>query len=175
MEVYDPETDGWAAGEDMPTPRSTLTVSAFGGKIYAVGGGVRRDEQDVAVTLMEVYDTATNRWSTAADMPTPRFVPSSGVINGRIYVTGGATSHGSTSSQEERMRSRMPLSVVEVYDPASGRWTRENDLAHPRGWLSTSAVDGKLYVIGGRSLAPDGGIVEVDGAIPGIEVYTPTQ
>jgi hypothetical protein len=34
-------------------------------------------------------------------------------------------------------------------------------------------VDGQLYVIGGRSLAPDGGIVEVSGAIPGVEVYAP--
>ncbi len=175
VEVYDPETDAWATGKDIPTPRSTMTATAFGGKIYAIGGGVRRGEQDVAVSLMEMYDTATDRWAAAPDMPTPRFVPSSGVVNGRIYVAGGATSQGPASSQEERMRNRRPLSAVEVYDPATGRWTTGADLAEPRGWLSASTVNGKLYVIGGRSLAPDGGIVEVHGAIPGLEVYTPAQ
>ena len=53
------------------------------------------------------------------------------------------------------------LSVVEVYDPASGRWTRGADLATARGWFSTSVVNGKVYVVGGRSLAPDGGTLGV--------------
>jgi len=123
-----------------------------------------------------VYDAATNRWATASDMPTPRSVPSSSVFDGRIYVMGGIALHGQDSrSQEERMRNRTPLTVVEVYDPTNDRWTTDADPTTPRGRFSTSVVDGKLYVIGGRSLAPDGGIVEVDGAIPGLEVYTPTQ
>jgi N-acetylneuraminic acid mutarotase len=175
VEIYDPETDTWATGADMPTPRSGMTVSAIGGKIYAFGGSVRRGDVDVALSRVEVYDTTTNGWVSAADLPTPRFFPSSGVIDGRIYVAGGATSHGSASTQVERMRIRTPLSVVEVHDPASGRWTTEADLANPRGWLSASVVNGKLYVIGGRSLAPDGGIVEMDGTIPGIEIYTPAN
>jgi hypothetical protein len=64
------------------------------------------------------------------------------------------------------------LSVVEVYDPASGRWTRGRDLATPRGWFSTSIVDGKVYVVGGRSLPPDGG---THFTYPGIEVYSPAH
>jgi hypothetical protein len=102
-------------------------------------------------------------------------VLSSAVVDGRIYATGGATSLGPASSQIERMRNRVPLSVVEVLDPASGRWTTDADLATHRAWHSTSIVNGKMYVIGGRSLAPDGGIVEVDGAIPGIEIYAPNH
>ena len=108
-------------------------------------------------------------------MPTPRGAQPSSVVDGRIYVMGGATSHGRASSQLERMRSRTPLSVMEVYDPAGGRWTTGADLATSRGWLSTSVVNGKFYVIGGRSVAPDGGILELNGTFPGIEVYTPTH
>jgi N-acetylneuraminic acid mutarotase len=173
VEVYDPETDTWATGADMPTPRPAMTASAVGGKIYTFGGVVRRGGVDVTLSRVEVYDTATNSWASATDLPTPRFFPASGVIDGRIYVVGGTASHGSASSQAELMRLRTPLSVVEVYDPGSGRWTTKAELASPSGWLSASVVDGKLYVVGGRSLAPDGGIVEVDGAIPGIDVYLP--
>ena len=175
VEVYDPETDTWATRADMPTPRSHMTVSAFGGRIYAIGGGIPRLGADEYLSLMEVYDTATNRWAPAVDMPTPRSVPSSSVIDGRIYVMGGAIGKAGASSLEERLRSVRILSVVEIYDPASGCWTRGADLATARGWFSTSVVNGKVYVAGGRSLAPDGGILGAKPTFPGIEVYTPTR
>jgi N-acetylneuraminic acid mutarotase len=173
VEAYDPKTDTWATRADMPTPRSHMTVSAVGGKIYAIGGGARivAGRSGEYRPLLEVYDTATNRWARAADLPTPRSVMSSSVVDGRIYVMGGAFHRGPTSSTEELLRSARTLSVVEVYDPASGRWTRGRDLATPRGWFSTSVVNGKVYVAGGRSLTPDGGKT----TMPGIEVYTPAQ
>jgi N-acetylneuraminic acid mutarotase len=175
VEIYDPETDTWATGAEMPTARAPMTVSVLGDKIYAVGGGARRKGQDVALSVVEVYDTVTNRWAPALAMPTPRFALASAVMDGRIYVTGGAASQGSASSQAERERSRVPLSVVEVYDPSTSRWAAVTDLATARGWHSTSVVDGKLYIIGGRGPAPEGGVLEVDGVIPAIEIYTPTR
>jgi N-acetylneuraminic acid mutarotase len=177
VEVYDPETDTWTARADMPTPRSHMTVSALGGKIYAIGGGARivAGRSGEWLPLLEVYDTATNRWARAADLPTPRSAHSSSVVDGRIYVMGGTFGRGSASSAEELMRTVRTLSVVEVYDPASGRWTRAADLATARGWFSTSVVNGKVYVVGGHSLAPDAGTLGVKITFPGIEVYTPTR
>jgi N-acetylneuraminic acid mutarotase len=158
VEIYDPETNAWVDGEDMPTARAPLAVSAVAGRIYAIGGGVRRDSRDEPSSVVEVYDPVTNRWAPGAPMPTPRFAPPSSVIDGRIFVTGGATSHGAASSQAGRMRIRFPLAVVEVYDPDADRWTTAADLSTPRGWHSTSVLGGKLYVIGGRSLShPKGG------------------
>jgi N-acetylneuraminic acid mutarotase len=177
VEVYDPKTDTWAARADMPTPRSHMTVSAVGGKIYAIGGGARivAGRSGEWLSVLEVYDTETNRWARAADLPTPRSVMSSGVVDGRIYVMGGAFSRGSASSAEELLRTMRTLSVVEVYDPASGRWTRGADLATARGWFSTSVVNGKVYVVGGQSLAPDAGTLGVKITFPGMEVYTPSR
>jgi N-acetylneuraminic acid mutarotase len=177
VEAYDPKTDTWATRADMPTPRSHMTVSALGGKIYAIGGGARivAGRSGEYRSLLEVYDTATNRWARAADPPTPRSVPSSSVVDGRIYVMGGASHRGPTSSTEELMRTLRTLSLVEVYDPASGRWTRGADLATARGWFSTSVVNGKVYVVGGHSLAPAAGTLGVKITFPGIEVYTPTR
>ena len=177
VEVYDPTTDTWATRADMPTPRSHMTVSAVGGKIYAIGGGARivAGRSGKWLPLLEVYDTATNRWARAADLPTPRSVMSSSVVDGRIYVMGGAFSRGSASSAEELLRTMRTLSVVEVYDPASGRWTRGADLATARAWFSTSVVNGKVYVVGGQSLAPDAGTLGAKPTFPGIEVYTPAR
>jgi len=175
VEIYDPATDSWAVGAAMPTPRNHMTACAVGRKIYVIGGGHQATGVDVALSQVGVYDTATNRWTSGADIPTPRGVPSSAVIDGRIFVTGGIAILAQGSSQTERMRNRIPVAVVEVYDPASDRWVTSADLATPRGWFSTSVLNGILYVVGGRSLAPDGGILEVDGTFPELEVYTPVR
>jgi N-acetylneuraminic acid mutarotase len=175
VEVYDPKTDTWATRADMPTPRSHMTVSAVGGKTYAIGGGARivAGRSGEFRPLLEAYDTATNRWARAPDLPTPRSALSSSVVDGRIYVMGGAFGRGSASSAEQLLRTMRTLSVVEVYDPASGRWTRGADLATARGWFTTSVVNGKVYVVGGLSVAPDAGAPGVKTTFPGIEVYTP--
>jgi N-acetylneuraminic acid mutarotase len=175
VEVYDPKTDTWATRADMPTPRSHMTVSALGGKIYAIGGGARivAGRGGEWLALLEVYDAATNRWARAAELPTPRNVLSSCVVDGRIYAMGGTFSPEPTSSTEELLRTLRTLSVVDIYDPASGRWTKGRDLATSRGWFSTSVVNGKVYVVGGRS-APDGMSPGAKTTMPGIEVYTPT-
>jgi N-acetylneuraminic acid mutarotase len=176
VEAYDPKTDTWETRAAMPTPRSHMTVSALGGKIYAIDGAARIVAGRSAEyrPVLEVYDTATNRWTRVADPPTPRSVPSSGVVDGRIYVMGGAFHRGPTASTEDVMRTLRTLSLVEIYDPASGRWSRGADLATARGWFSTGVVNGKVYVVGGRSLAPDSGTPGASVTFPGMEVYTPT-
>lgn len=37
--IYDPGTDRWQAGPDMPTPRHGLAAAAIGGTVYAIAGG----------------------------------------------------------------------------------------------------------------------------------------
>ncbi|XP_048852873.1 kelch-like protein 1 [Brienomyrus brachyistius] len=64
----------------MSTPRHSLGVTAYKGKIYAVGGINRPDH----LQTMEVYDPTTNRWHAVAPMSTPRNSASSleGVLVG---------------------------------------------------------------------------------------------
>jgi hypothetical protein len=53
------------------------------------------------------------------------------------------------------------LATVEEYDPATNTWTRKADMPTPRFSLSTSVVDGRIYAIGGSTLAPGVSVVEV--------------
>lgn len=175
VEIYDPATNTWTRGADVPTPRALLALAAVEGSIYAIGGGVRTQGQDEPSFLVEVYDTAEDRWAIGLPMPTPRFAASAAVIEGRIVVTGGVRTWSRASTQTERMMSRVPLSVVEIYDPDRKEWTAAPDLADPRGWHSITLVDGSLYVIGGRSQPPAGKALEVDGLIPAMEIYEPAR
>ena len=80
---------------------------------------------------------AEGTWTQKADMPTARFVPSSGVVDGKIYVFGG-TPDG-----------HICFPTVEEYDPATDTWTRKADMPMVRGTQATSVVNGRIYVIGG--------------------------
>ena len=43
---------------------------------------------------------------------------------------------------------------MEEYDPATDTWTKKADMPTARFFLSTSVVDGKIYVIGGSFGSP---------------------
>ncbi len=83
---------------------------------------------------MEVFDPATNTWSTAAPMPTARGGLSAAVVNGKIYAIGG-------------INSGVRLSTVEVYDPATNTWSAAASMLTPREILAAAAVNGKVYAI----------------------------
>jgi RNA polymerase sigma factor (sigma-70 family) len=138
VEAYDPAVDKWTKKASMPTPRSGLSngVVVLDEKIYVIGGLL----YPKILSTVEVYDPATDTWTRKADMPTPRFDHAACVIDSRIYVSGGTSGWP---------RSAMPLSTVEVYDPASDTWTQSSDMPGFRQSHSASVVDGKMYIVGG--------------------------
>jgi hypothetical protein len=89
-------------------------------------------------------------------MPTRRCViESASVVHGKIYIIGGTDKNDG------------PLSIVEAYDVAADRWTKEEEMPTPRGFLSTSVVSGKIYAIGGSDKGPP------KVAFSTVEEYTP--
>lgn len=141
VEEYDPAKDTWTKKTDMPTARGLFSASAVNGRIYAIGGwngiGMGR------LSTVEEYDPATDRWTKKTDMPAPRSDLATSVVNGKIYAIGGCI--GPPQAPQ-------PSSIVEEYDPVTDTWTRKADMPTARGFLSASAVNGKIYAIGGWML-----------------------
>ena len=142
VEEYDPVKDVWTKKASMPTARWCSTA-AVNGKIYAIGGWRRERGIDKALKMVEIYDPAANTWTKGADVPTARWSHSTSVVGGRIYAIGGTILNP--------LQESVTVKKVEIYNPATGRWTKERDMPMPRGWLSTSAVSGKIYAIGGAA------------------------
>jgi hypothetical protein len=76
----------------MPTPRFASgagvvnnTIHIFGGAAVPAGGATISHE----VATDEVYDPATNTWSTAPSLPTARFGLGGAAINNQLYAVGG--------------------------------------------------------------------------------------
>lgn len=80
--------------------------------------------------------TQQGKWTTKADMPTPRENFSISTLNGKIYVIGGR-------------KNRQFFSTIEEYDPATDTWTKKAGMPTARYGLCTGAVNGKIYAIGG--------------------------
>jgi N-acetylneuraminic acid mutarotase len=98
----------------------------------------------LALGLASVSMAAEGIWTQKADMPTARFVTSSGVVDGKIYVIGGQPGKGMAC-----------LKTVEEYDPATDTWTTKANMPIVRGAQATSVVNGRIYVIGGGSYLYD--------------------
>lgn len=65
-----------------------------------------------------------------------RFMYSTTVMNGKIYVAGGAISGASS------------LCSVECYDPVVDTWTVLANMNHPRKHFGLVAQNGMLYAMG---------------------------
>ena len=133
--VHDPAVGGWVARAPMPTARSGGGAAVIDGKIYVAGG------RPPGGSAFEVYDPATNQWERLPDLPTQRNHLAMAAVNGRIIVAGGRFGPGAMAER---------TTAVEIYDPATRRWTRGAPLPAPRGGITGAAHAGCMFVFAGE-------------------------
>jgi len=117
---------------NMPTARYYLTSQIYNGKIYCIGGygsGV--------LNKVEIYDIASNTWTTGTNMTTARYELTSAIYNGKIYCIGGYNAG--------------VLNKVEIYDIASNTWTTGANIPINMQQLTSVIYNGKIYCIGGST------------------------
>lgn len=131
--------NSWETKASLPTPRACVGAAVVKGKIYVIGGMPDYDTN-------EEYDPATNTWTTKAPMPTGRCNFGITVYENKIYCIGGQFSH-----EQNPYAGSEFTGTVEVYDPATDEWKTKNPMPAPRCQLQASVVNGKIYLIGGRS------------------------
>ncbi|MEO8871344.1 MAG: kelch repeat-containing protein, partial [Candidatus Kapaibacterium sp.] len=144
------------------TARAYPAACAFAGKIYVFGGHNRSG----AVNSVQVYDTASNTWTTptVTGTFTPRGALGSGALNGKIFTVGG--SNGGA-----------PLNVFEMFDPATYAWSSPTTRGtfSARYSFGSCVSNDKIYAIGGsdgnvelstnEAFSMDGNAVGVMGAM----------
>ncbi|MFI5933094.1 S8 family serine peptidase [Actinoplanes sp. NPDC051494] len=105
-----------------------------------------------ASTDPKVKTTAADAWTPIANYPIPVFDNGAVNVDGKIYSFGAANGTGNEKK-------------AFVFDPATGTWSGLPDLPTGRGKPSVAAVDGKIYLLGGWSLADDG------APVPSVDVF----
>lgn len=85
---------GWAERAPMPTARGGTACGVVGNRIAVVGGEGNSAVASGVFPQAEVYDTSANTWATLAPMPSPRHGMGAAVVDGRMYIPGGADRQG---------------------------------------------------------------------------------
>jgi hypothetical protein len=132
---------GWQPCVPMPTPGYAFACAAVGSRVYAIGGLVSEAESIVPRRVVEAYDVAADSWILDfAPPPGPRWFSGCAALDGKIYVIGGT--NGNTD-----------LSRVDRFDPSTNTWDTVAPLPWPRSSLAGCEYAGRIYAIGGYSLA----------------------
>jgi N-acetylneuraminic acid mutarotase len=92
VDIYDPHTDSWSRGPQLPKGHSHSEGGTFvsGGRILVVGGhttpsgGRKRIDPDI-LALQPGGD-----WEKIGELPLPLSSPTAAVIAGKLYVAGGS-------------------------------------------------------------------------------------
>jgi len=156
---YDPATDKWTKKQPMPRPAHHAALAAVNGKIYAFGGFVA--PATTAVPLGAAWEPidnayefnpATDSWKPLPPLPGKRGSAIAAEVGGKIYVIGGATTmEGSKDPFFTAFGPARVLGTNDVYDPATNKWESRNPMSVARNHAFSGVVNGKIYVIGGRT------------------------
>lgn len=162
MMIYDPVSDTWEMGPNMPTPRDhTFATIAIQGrkKLYVAGGRTHIQELHpsksnpavVANTnVVEIYDMDTNKWNRAKDILSER--AAIGVIpydrnakrrkneEPNLLLVGGQHFLGNSGSAQR---------IIEEYDIINDLYYCLERLTWPTFGGALGIHDGTLHVVGG--------------------------
>ena len=143
-EAYDPTTDAWSAISSMPDARTNgSAVTAPNGFTYLFGGYTSDPSQNTPDISVDMYDVATDTWTTVNALPQNMSDARAAVGNdGKIYIF---TTDGGTAGYS--------------YDPSTNSFTQLLDVPklHAECGVATGP-DGLIYLFGGIGL----GIVSTD-------------
>ncbi len=140
VEIYDLDS-GSSDAASLTLGRTQHTATLLkNGKVLIVGGYNASNSGGPYLSSAEVYDPATNTFSSAGSLSEGRSNHTATLLNdGRVLITGGY------------IGSREALSSVELYDPSSNTFVSVQSLSGARySHTATLLNDGKVLIVGGR-------------------------
>jgi len=135
MEIYDPKTDTWSRGADVPGKRNGMAAFELDGMIYSVGG--EGEYSGNFTNSVYRYDPRNDEWTALTGFPTRIWDPVSVACHGKAYVIGGRRGYGRTYPD------------VYEYDAQRDTWTKKANMPISVMRAGAVAYRGKVYVFGG--------------------------
>ncbi len=137
----------------MPTARSGTIGCNIAGKFYIIGGGFKQPNGMFKfLQTVEIYDPATDSWTTGPDMLMPHDYPGGLVFDKYIYILGGhhpdATTSGPKTDPGFEFCERLNLETLQ--------WEQIANLPTPRFALNAVNYQGRLLTMGGVAFTPEG-------------------
>jgi Galactose oxidase, central domain len=159
-EVYDPSTGAFTVtGHEASSHSLGATVLLKDGRVLAIGGAVEVPKEVASGATVDVFDPTTGKFSRTGSMKTGRdSFTATRLRDGRVLVAGGEWGTQDDGSA---------YASAEIYDPATGKWSRTGSMTTPRYDAAAILLDnGRVLVTGGQDDDPD--------TLSSAELYDPT-
>jgi hypothetical protein len=150
-ETYDPATGTFSTTGPMKSARAGHAATRLSdGRVLVTGGS----NGSVGLASAELYDPSTGSFSPAGSMTADRESHSSTLLaDGRVLIAGGMHDPGPVACAGAAciaMVGTTDLTSAEIYDPATGKFSRTGSMATPRSIPAAILLqDGRVLVAGG--------------------------
>ena len=145
----------WQSVPDLPVANDDMVVDAYKGTLYSAFGhpnsGLTSD--------LYAYSADSGAWTKLASAADPREALAHGMIDGKLYATGGWSDGGAMDGK------------LEIYDTATDTWSTGASDPKPYAESGSAVVDGKLYTVGG-CLAASCGTTDVSVYDPATDSWS---
>ncbi len=139
VQAYNPGKDSWRSVKKFPATLNHGNAGVIADKIYVAGFYINNG-MSTATTDVYAYDPASDNWTAKSPLPTgtARAAACVAVDAGLMYVFGGA-------------HDGMSVNNAARYDAAADKWEELPPLPERREHCAAGAINGILYVAGGRA------------------------
>jgi len=144
VDAFDPVAGTWSSVAALPRARGGLAAVGFDRFVFAFGGEGNAASTNGTFEDADVYDAASNAWSTLEPMPTPRHGIGAAIFNGRINIPGGGpVENFSVSDVHEALNVAAALGFPIPLLPAAGTLVLALGIAAVARWAAPRRVDSR--------------------------------
>ena len=160
VDIYDPSTDRWRTGPDLPGAETHPGVVSLGRDFVLIGGFAGSVLDRITSAGVWRWSAADSAWAAGPDLPSPRAAVAAALVGGELHAAGGLAIDGNTDSGEHV-----------VWDlGASHAWLGAAPLPNPRNHGAGAASGGLFFAISGRH-----GWDEQTGDDPELDAFEPAS
>lgn len=149
--LYNPSTNSWSATNPMVKMRSQARAARLSDGRVLVAGGITLEDQSrlIMSASAEVYDPASNGWTSVASLTQARYQFALVVLpDSRVLAIGGARDYNNRYTENSFIHE------IELYEPTANAWRSIGKLPQSRSDVSATLLqDGRIWVTGGRDFS----------------------
>ena len=89
----------WEDYSEMPSAKYFAAAVGYGSKLIIIGGAKKIGSKRISLSTIELLDTTSWFWYTCNNLPSPFFQLKAAIIDEKLYLLGGYSNIGTSSSQ----------------------------------------------------------------------------
>jgi len=167
IDIYDPATDSWRLGPDLPSAETHMAVVALGSSIIVAGGftgGFPGGARSPTTDMVFLWDSGASKWAPGPPLPNAGAGFAWALSGTTLRLAGGLFADGNNDSPYHH-----------VWDTAgSAGWETAPELLNPRNHGGGAAAGGIFYAIAGRHRWDEntGNVADVEAFDPSTGAWT---